>query len=606
MAKWPLRGATSRKFHIKINNIKLHLQGEYDGKSARVLAVEVKWRGASKSGFVVPSFNNKKSSSKREVSGEKLIGRETDEAVIEWEEEFENFCSFSSKEEDDQKGLFSPSLVSFSLLAGEKQRSKGKPTRIGKGFLNLGELASKKEPVIETTVSISTQIDGVHRKATLSLAVSFAEVRAIIKSSSNSMSDLLDLVPYIGKKAKDKGEEEEEVLVGYSSSSSYESASSVFENEYGIVTNGQDMESNSVRELQSSVGSETQLAMFEKAGFWKWKRRSIAKTHEDLTEKSSAKMMDASPVFSRNLAEGTEAIDRHAASCSSGSWETKELISRDGKAILTSEVFFASYDQRSEKAAGGSACASIVTVMAHWLRSNQDILPTRAEFDNLIVEGSSEWRKLLEVEANRNMFHDGHFDLETVVLAELRPLSVSQEQSFIGFFSPEKFEYLKEAQSFDKIWDKIKDNADDFESHVYIVSWNDHFFVLKVEADAYYIIDSLGERLHEGCNQAYILRFDESSLMYAKTDNEEDEGEEIICAGKECCREYIKRFLAAIHVAELQEAEENGTVSIHSLFPRLQIEFHFMADTSARPSTSSALMASPDSPFFLMEECIEA
>ncbi|KAL9275918.1 hypothetical protein AKJ16_DCAP20619 [Drosera capensis] len=580
MAKWPLRSST-RKFDVRISKMKLHLQGEFGRSSARVAAVEVKWRGASKLGFPVPSFNRKSSSSqKREVSGEKLIRKKNQEEVIEWEEEFENLCSFSSKEDDEEGGSFLPWLVSFGILFGEKERSKGKLTRIGKGFLNLGELDSKEESVIEATVAISIQVDGVPKKAILSVAVSFTEVRDTIKSRSNSMSELLDLVPYIGKKAKGKEqEEEEEVMVRYSSSSSYESASSDFENDYVIVTNGQDMETNSVRELQSSVGSETQLAILKKAGFWKWKRRSITKTQEHSIQKSSSNMMDGSPDFSKISAQVGGAINEQDTSCSTGSWETKELVSRDGKAILTSEVFFASYDQRSEKAAGASACTSIVTVMAHWLRSNQDILPTRAEFDSLIVEGSSEWRKLLEVEANRNMFPDGHFDLETVLQAQLRPLSVSQEQSFIGFFSPDKFEYLKEAQSFDNIWDEIKDNADDFESNVYIVSWNDHFFVLKVEADAYYIIDSLGERLHEGCNQAYILRFDESSLMCA---NEEDEGEEIICAGKECCREYIKRFLAAVHVAELQESEENRTVSIHSLFRRLQIEFHFMADTSAQ------------------------
>ena len=37
--------------------------------------------------------------------------------------------------------------------------------------------------------------------------------------------------------------------------------------------------------------------------------------------------------------------------------------------------------------------------------------------------------------------------------------------------------------------------------------------ILKVEADAYYIIDTLGERLYEGCNQAYILKFDSSTVI---------------------------------------------------------------------------------------------
>ena len=76
--------------------------------------------------------------------------------------------------------------------------------------------------------------------------------------------------------------------------------------------------------------------------------------------------------------------------------------------------------------------------------------------------------------------------------------------------------------------------------------------MLKVESNVYYIIDTLGERLFEGCNQAYMLKFDYSSLMYGKATKEEagleetgkaerkEEREEIICSGKECCREYIK------------------------------------------------------------------
>jgi hypothetical protein len=43
------------------------------------------------------------------------------------------------------------------------------------------------------------------------------------------------------------------------------------------------------------------------------------------------------------------------------------------------------------------------------------------------------------------------------------------------------------------------------EPQVYIVSQNNHFFILKDEPEAYYIIDTSGERLYdyEGCNSAY-------------------------------------------------------------------------------------------------------
>ncbi|GMP62489.1 hypothetical protein CsSME_00024585 [Camellia sinensis var. sinensis] len=76
--------------------------------------------------------------------------------------------------------------------------------------------------------------------------------------------------------------------------------------------------------------------------------------------------------------------------------------------------------------------------------------------------------------------------------------------------------------SFDHIWDGIKKNAegDNDMPRIYIVSWNDHFFVLKVDANVYYIIDTIDERLFEGCNQAYILRFDDSALIRGKVEKE--------------------------------------------------------------------------------------
>ncbi|KAL7187364.1 hypothetical protein ACSBR1_037435 [Camellia fascicularis] len=193
--------------------------------------------------------------------------------------------------------------------------------------------------------------------------------------------------------------------------------------------------------------------------------------------------------------------------------EEKELVSRDGQAKLKANVFFASFDQCSDKATGESACTALAAVIANWLQSNLDNMPTRAQFDRLIVEGSSKWRKLSDNQDLINQFPDKDFDIETVLQARLCPISVLHENSFIRFFGPKKFETLKGVMSFDQIWDEIKKNAEDDNDmpRIYIARWNDHFFVLKVDVNAYYIIDTFGERLFEGCNQAYILRFDDSA-----------------------------------------------------------------------------------------------
>ena len=72
--------------------------------------------------------------------------------------------------------------------------------------------------------------------------------------------------------------------------------------------------------------------------------------------------------------------------------------------------------------------------------------------------------------------------------------------------------------TFDTIWDEITNammvDSQNNEPQIYIVSWNDHFFLLKVEREAFYIIDTLGEILFEGRNQAYILKFDQETALY--------------------------------------------------------------------------------------------
>lgn len=129
--------------------------------------------------------------------------------------------------------------------------------------------------------------------------------------------------------------------------------------------------------------------------------------------------------------------------------------------------------------------------------------------------------------------------------------------------------------SFDDIWQEITTNIREGDPKVYIVSWNDHFFLLKVEANACYVIDTLGERLFEGCNKAYILRFDDSTEMYRLPENSGNEGgEELHCSGKECCREFINRFLAAIPLREELEIEKKGVGTNTALHQRLQIELH--------------------------------
>ncbi|CAO2199372.1 unnamed protein product [Urochloa humidicola] len=307
----------------------------------------------------------------------------------------------------------------------------------------------------------------------------------------------------------------------------------------------------------SSGGASPEPASTSKRRLLPWMRRSRdfdKRSTESLSQELPMKCMDDDPA---------------------GSWETREFTSRDAETRLRTPVFFASIDQRDDTAGGESACTALVAVLAAALHGNHPAMPTRPELDALIRDGSSEWRRLCDDDAHMARFPNRHFDLETVLAARTgRPtIAVQHDKAFVGFFQPESFASLSGAMSFDDIWREIAGagEREPGRADVYIVSWNDHFFVLKVESDCYYVIDTLGERLHEGCDRAYMLRFDGSSEMHALP----SEGrEEVIVTGKECCREFIKRFLAAIPLREELEIEKNGA-GAGEPHRRLQIEFHF-------------------------------
>lgn len=235
-----------------------------------------------------------------------------------------------------------------------------------------------------------------------------------------------------------------------------------------------------------------------------WDRRMSGSRNDELALQKWSNDGSAAAVGDLVFSEGLFSV---------GKWEHKEVESRDRHLKLATSVFFASFDQRSESAAGESACTALVAVIADWLHRYPTLTPSKAEFDMLIRDGSAEWRKLCEVESYKDRFPDRHFDLDTVLQAAVRPLAVVAQKSFIGFFKPDgladSVEFLQGAMTFDGIWEEIERAG----PAVYIVSWNDHFFVLKVEESAYYIIDTLGERLYEGCSQAYILQFDDRSSL---------------------------------------------------------------------------------------------
>ncbi|XP_022729164.1 uncharacterized protein LOC111284640 [Durio zibethinus] len=593
--KW-LPRSPMKRLHVKVKHLKLEglsrNEEEDEGVNKKMVLVEMVWKGP-KSGLV--PFYKSSSSHKRNRSSQRILGNGKS---IEWDDEFDRLCDFSVASIDRASGSWD---ALFNVLHGKKCEKKSKLRVVGKVSLDLAELVSEMEcSEIERKLPITLNIDGVVIEVTLVILVSFAEVRGPpdmaggVQNSaeSNKEDGLFKMVKELTRHNKKKNSCQKDQLNSCESDESLVFDSDGLHGNASTTCGSSSSELSLGPELESSQSLETQLEPTQNhmGRLFSWKKRRLSfRSSRKKTESLIKKTSESNEFDACQHPQSCSVVESQDGNC----WELKELVSRDGEARLNANVFFASFDQRSERAAGESACTALVAVVAHWLHSNQDLMPTRLDFDSLITKGSLEWRKLCDNIDYTNSFPDKHFDLETVLQADLRPITVLQDKSFTGFFSPEKFECLKGAMSFDEIWNEISNsNTNDYnQPRVYIVSWNDHFFVLKVESNAYYIIDSLGERLFEGCNQAYILKFDESSLMYGNVAREEpgdsqrkeESEEEIICNGKECCKEYIKRFLAAIPVGELEEEEKKGTASTFSLHQRLQIDFHYSSSSLTSP-----------------------
>nr|GEZ30102.1 hypothetical protein [Tanacetum cinerariifolium] len=518
-AQVPVTG--TKKLKVKVERIKIEGFEHGGGGGEKVMGVEVKWKGERKHGF---GFHKRKRWCKE------IVVKEGDVIVWEDDDDLVNECLFSISDSNGYEYSYLPWFVTFKFSYGD--HNKGKMIEIGKVSLNLAVLASNKEStMIEKKLPIDLEVSRLTTQATISVLVSFLEI-----------GDSGDLVPVSTQldghevvKAKKKQLSLEEIILSGSDNS---------------VT----FDSDSTSESQAS----TQSDVYKKSGFFDWKRRRLN------LKPTKTKLEDSRPttLYSNSSFEYPNLT--HVSFLNT--WQSREFLSRDGESKLNTQSFFATFDQRSEKAAGPSACTALVTVIAHWLGSDKsNTMPTVQQFDTLIIDGSSEWRHLCENVSHVTQFPDKHFDLETVLRAGIRPVSVIREKSFVGFFSPEKFDSLTGVMSFDDIWNhEISKNIG-----VYIVSWNDHFFVLKVDEDAYYVMDTLGERLVEGCEQAYILRFDNGSYLTTRGT------EEVLSNGKECCKEFIKRFLASIPLTELEFEEQREAVPYYSLHHRLQIEFNF-------------------------------
>ncbi|KAJ8565217.1 hypothetical protein K7X08_007793 [Anisodus acutangulus] len=602
------------------------------------VAVEIRWKGPPR--IALSSFRK---TVKRNCTKEESVKNGPNGAVlVEWDEEFQSLCNFSGYKDN----VFHPWEIAFTVLNG--MNAKNKAPVVGTTVLNVAEFAAKiEERVFKLNIPLVVPGGASETRPTLCSAELVQRPLAPVQSPARSgetppvekdelsalkagLRKVKIFTEYVSTRRAKKACREEEgseercsarsedgeyaYLFDSDSNDEYEEGESDEGKEdpavrksfsYGPLAYANCQEFLLFILVQGSTNSKRSILPWRKR---KLSFRSPKSKGEPLLKKDNGEeggddidfdrrqlSSDESLSFGWHKVEEYSTANRTSVSefgddnFAVGCWEQKEIVSRDGHMKLQTQVFFASIDQRSERAAGESACTALVAVLADWLQNNRDLMPIKSQFDILIREGSLEWRKLCENETYRERFRDKHFDLETVLQAKIRSISVVPGKSFVGFFQPGLAPLY--AQSFNSI------------------TWTEGFDLptagsgaRMVEAEAYYIIDTLGERLYEGCNQAYILKFDKDTTIYkqpgtathlteekpaanqqvisttaepklsdnpvsldSEAVNELDEPskvgsaeEEIICQGKESCKDYIKSFLSAIPIRELQADIKKG------------------------------------------------
>ncbi|TYI77458.1 hypothetical protein E1A91_D06G142900v1 [Gossypium mustelinum] len=669
MMRWrPRPSLVSKKYEVKLIVRRLEgwdLVGEGWEKPEK-LKVEIRWKGPK------ASLSSLRRTVKRNFTKE--VDSVDENGVIVWDEEFQTLCNLSAYKEN----AFHPWEIVFSALNGLKQGPKSKVPVVGVASLNLAEhvsAAEQKELELNIPLILSTGAGELYPRLCISLSLLELRIdqeinepikRALVPFASPLQSgetvtmekDEISTIKAGLRKVKffresvstrgakkacredegsegrcsargDDGEypldtdslddseegESDEVKddsvvrksfsygtladANYAGGSVYSSMRiSEGDEDWVYYSNRKSDVSCSNVEDSAKLVSEPSLLQSSKRSILSWRKRKLS---------FRSPKGKGEPLLKKGYGEeGGDDIDfdhdDSSVNCTSisefgddsfavGNWEQKEVVSRYGRMKLKSEVFFASIDQRT-----------LVAVIADWLQNNRDLMPIKSQFDSLIREGSLEWRKLCENESYREWFPDKHFDLETVLQSKLRPLSVVPKKSFIGF------DFLHGAMSFDNIWDEISRAGAECQN-------SDLSEVYIVDPEAYYIIDTLGERLYEGCNQAYILKFDRNTVIHKlpnvaqssgvkSTGDQQVNGKEGCVAGavvtkpeksikSEDSEEEYMSFLAAIPIRELQSDIKKGLMASTPLHHRLQIKFHYtefsqpLRETSASPMTTS-------------------
>ncbi|KAJ6749924.1 hypothetical protein OIU85_000540 [Salix viminalis] len=478
------------------------------------LMVEIRWKGPKLALSSLRRTVVKRDFTKEvEVCGGGGGGEgENGGVLVEWDEEFESLCTLTAHREN----VFHPWEISFTVFNGVNQGLKNKVPGVGSATVNLAEFASAAEQkLFELRLPLMVSAGVAEPCPLLCVSLSLLELRTAPETSGSVQRAIVPIPssPQSGEAVSTEKDElsaikaglrKVKILTGYVSTRRAKKACREEEGSEGRCSvrseDGEDnynypFDSESLDDLEEGESDEVKedstvrksfsygtLAFANYAGgslyssarinaededwfyysnrnILSWRKRKLSfrspkAKGEPLLKKAYGEeggddidfdrrqlSSDESPALGWQKAEEDTYANRSSVSefgddnFSIGSWEKKEVISRDGQMKLQTEVFFASIDQRSEQAAVSS--------------------------------------------------EKGPWNGET---------SVRMKPTGSDGMDEGRFDFLHGAMSFDNIWDEISRTGlecpSDGEPQVYI-----------------------GERLYEGCNQAYILKFGSNTII---------------------------------------------------------------------------------------------
>ncbi|KAG9160436.1 hypothetical protein Leryth_008826 [Lithospermum erythrorhizon] len=648
MMRWrPWPPLISRKFEVNLNILKLEGGEDWVHEGVGGVAVEIKWKGPKIS---LSTF--RRTTLKRNCTREENIVDKN--GSICWDEEFQSVVNFSGFKDN----VFHPWEISFNVLCnGLPQGAKNKLSLVGTATLNLAELAARtEEKEFQLAVPLSLSNSATESRPSLSISISLVELRAAQESSESMQRPVVTSssppppapveTPPAEKdelSALKAGLRKVKILTEYVSIRRAKKACRVEESSEGrCSTRSEECEyaypfdSDSNEEFEGGESDESKedstvrksfsygtLAYANYVGGSFYSSTKVKDQDEDWIYYSHRKADVCCSHAEESLATSSEPPILQNSKRSILPWRKRKMSFRSpktkGEPLLKKDNGEEGgddidYDRRQ--------LSSDESLAFGWQKTDEDSSVHRSSISEF---GDDNFAVAVERAAEK-------ICTALVAVTELALFSwFPGRGSSLGFHADGmdegKLDFLHGSMSFDNIWDEISgaDCLDSNEPQVYIVSLGPNMHH-KLNPR-----HTLGERLHEGCNQAYVLKFDRDTTIFnlpSKAQSQQEkpatelqivpaggehknmdtevcpndsrasahvttgsdakmqsEEEEVLCQGKECCKEYIKSFLAAIPIRELQADIKRGLITSTPVHHRLQIEFHFTRTQEPAPVT---------------------